>query len=132
MEERSMHDDRNMTVLERMAEGFSRKDIDQIVACFAEDGVFETSQGPDPWGERFQGRAAIREAVANVFKVLPDMSFAEATRWVCGDRGVSEWTCIATTPKGHRLEARGCDLFTFRDGKVARKDTYFKQVARKK
>ena len=30
------------------------------------------------------------------------------------------------------MEVRGCDLFEFRDGQVTRKDTYFKQVIRKK
>ena len=124
-----MHD-ANRTVLDRMADGFARRDVDQIVDCFTEDGVFETTQGPHPWGERFQGKAAIRDAVANVFKALPDIQFVDATRWVCGERGVSEWTCVATTPKGHRMEVRGCDLFTFRDGRVLRKDTYFKQVVR--
>jgi ketosteroid isomerase-like protein len=127
-----MQHDRHMTVLERMADGFARKDVDQIVDCFTDDGIFETTQGPDPWGERFQGKAAIREAVAGIFKALPDVRFADAKRWVCGDRGVSEWTCVATTPKGHRLEVRGCDLFAFRDGKVAVKDSYFKQVTRTK
>lgn len=124
-----MHD-ANMAVLQRISDGFARQDVDAIVDCFTDDGIFDLTQGPDPWGERFQGKAAVRVAVANLFKTLPDVRFTDATRWVCGDRGVSEWTCVATTPKGHRLEVRGCDLFTFRDGKVAKKDSYFKQVVR--
>lgn len=123
---------RNLATLERMSAGFDRQDVDAILACFTEDGVFETTQGPDPWGERFTGRAAIRTSIERVFKTLPDVRFLDATRFVTGDRGVAEWTCVATAPSGRRLEVRGCDLFTFRDGKVARKDTYFKQVVRPK
>jgi ketosteroid isomerase-like protein len=119
---------RNLEALQRMAAGFARRDVEAIVQEFGEDAVFETSQGPEPCGERFRGKAAIRGAIEAVFRTLPDIRFLAATRWVCGARGVAEWTCTATTPKGRALEARGCDLFEFRGGKVVRKDTYFKQV----
>lgn len=123
---------RNLEILERMARGFNDRNVESILAEFAPDGVFDTSQGPDPWGERFEGHGAIRAAIESVFATLPDIHFEHAERWVCGERGVTEWTCTATTPKGHRMEVRGCDLFRFQDGKVAHKDTYFKQVLRKK
>ena len=119
---------RNLQSLERMSDGFNRRDVAAILAEFAEDAVFETSQGPEPWGERYRGRAAIRASIEGVFRTLPDIQFRDARRWVCGHRGVAEWTCTATTPKGRALVVRGCDLFEFRDGKVVRKDTYFKQV----
>ena len=35
---------------------------------------------------------------------------------MAGDRGASEWTLTGTTTDGVRLEVRGCDLWTFRDG----------------
>ena len=40
----------NMETLKRMSDGFNNKDIDSIMANFTEDAVFETSQGPYPWG----------------------------------------------------------------------------------
>jgi len=120
----------NLKTLEKMNEGFNTRNVELILEHFTEDGVFETSEGPDPWGQRHVGRAQIRASVEGVFRLLPDIAFRDVTRWVHGDRGVTEWTCVATTPKGHRMEVRGCDLFTFRDGKVARKDTYFKRVVR--
>ena len=46
--------------------------------------------------------------------------------FVCGQRGVSEWTFTGTRPDGTRVEAHGCDLFTFRDGKIALKNSYRK------
>lgn len=118
----------NMETLQRMSDGFNGKDIEAIIGNFTEDAVFETSQGPHPWGERFTGHEEIRESILGIWKVLPDLAFKDATRFVCGDRGATEWTCTATTPKGHPMEVRGCDLFTFQDGKVVRKDTFFKQV----
>lgn len=118
----------HLATLERMAAGFNRRDVEAILAEFTDDAVFETSQGPHPWGERFAGKAAIRQSIEAVFRTLPDVQFRDATRWVCGNRGVAEWTCTATTPKGRAMVVRGCDLFEFREGKVVRKDTYFKQV----
>ena len=41
---------------------------------------------------------------------------------------MSKWTVTGTTRDGKRIEARGCDFFTFRDGKVTRKDSYWKIV----
>lgn len=122
----------NMETLTRMNDGFNNKDIDAIMANFTKDAVFETSQGPHPWGERFTGHEEIRGSILAIWRTLPDLAFKDATRFVCADRGTTEWTCTATTPKGHPMEVRGCDLFIFTNGKVLRKDTYFKQVIHKK
>ena len=62
---------------------------------------------------------------------MGDVQFVDASRWVAGDRGTSEWTCVGTTAKGRAIRVRGCDLFEFRDGLVTRKDSYFKKVVRK-
>jgi ketosteroid isomerase-like protein len=31
-----------------------------------------------------------------------------------------------TTTDGERIEVRGCDLWTFRDGRIAKKDSFWK------
>jgi hypothetical protein len=46
--------------------------------------------------------------------------------FVAGDIGVSRWTPRGTSVGGERLEVRGCDFFTFKDGKIAKKDPYWK------
>jgi ketosteroid isomerase-like protein len=50
-----------------------------------------------------------------------------ATR-TCGNRGVSEWTIRGTQRTGEHIEVRGCDLFEFTDGKISRKDAYWKII----
>jgi hypothetical protein len=42
--------------------------------------------------------------------------------------GMSKWTLTGTTREGTRREVNGCDFYTFRDGKVIRKDSYWKIV----
>jgi ketosteroid isomerase-like protein len=87
-------------------------------------------RGPHPWGQRFSGRDAVREGLAGRFAGIPDVHYSDDRHWVMGDFGVSEWTLTGTTTAGERLEVRGCDHWTFRDGKVIRKDSYWKIVER--
>jgi ketosteroid isomerase-like protein len=121
-------EERNAATLARMSEGFRRHDVDAILDTFAEDGRFEITRGPDPWGERFQGKPAIRKALEQLFAGIADVQFIDATSWIKGDRGTSEWTCVGTTAKGRPIRVRGCDLFEFREGLITCKDSYFKQV----
>jgi len=48
--------------------------------------------------------------------------------WVSGNMGFSEWTLTGTTPSGARVEVRGTDHLEFRDGKIIRKDSYWKII----
>jgi hypothetical protein len=65
----------------------------------------------------------VRSGLAGRFAGLPDVHDGEDRHWVSGDRGCSEWLLTGTTTQGDRIEVRGCDLFEFRGGKVARKDS---------
>jgi ketosteroid isomerase-like protein len=115
--------------LREIADAFNRHDVDGIMAFFTEDAVFESPKGPDPWGRRFVGTQQVREGFVARFAGIPDVHYGDGVHWVSGERGVSEWTLTGTTTDGEHLEVRGCDLWTFRDGKVARKDSYWKIVA---
>jgi len=52
----------------------------------------------------------------------------EDHHWACGDFGVSEWTLTGTSASGKSLAVRGVDLLEFVDGKIARKDSFWKIV----
>jgi ketosteroid isomerase-like protein len=95
---------------------------------FADDCSFDMPRGPEPWGQRFVGKAAVRAALATRFSGLPDVHYGDDRHWVSGDLGVSEWLLTGTSPDGRGVRVRGCDHWEFRDGKVARKDSYWKIV----
>ena len=119
--------DRRADTLNAVLEGFNRHDIDAIMAHFAEDCVFEAPRGPDPWGRRFAGLDEVRRGLAARFEGIPDVHYGDEDHFVCGDRGVSEWTLTGTTVAGERIEVRGCDLWTFGDdGRLTRKDSFWK------
>jgi ketosteroid isomerase-like protein len=118
----------SVDTLKAIADAFNAHDLDAIMAFFADDCSFDTPRGLEPWGQRLTGKAAVREGFAARFKGLPDVHYGEDRHWVSGDRGVSEWLLTGTAPDGRRVRVRGCDLWEFRDGKVSRKDSYWKIV----
>lgn len=113
-------------MLKDIASAFDRHDLDGIMVHFADDAVFEGPRGPDKWGTRFIGHVQVRDAFAARFAGIPDIRYQEDEHFVDGDRGASEWTLSGTTTDGLRLEVRGCDLWTLRDGKVIKKDSFWK------
>jgi len=114
--------------LKRVLDAFNRHDLDEIMSFFAENCVFETPRGPDAWGRRFNGKAAVREGLAARFSGIPDVHYGDDDHFASGHRGVSEWTLTGTTVEGERLEVRGCDLWTFADDEIVRKDSFWKIV----
>ena len=121
-----MEHDEAIEILEAITAAFDRHDLDGILVHFAEDAVFEGPRGSDPWGTRFVGKEAIREAFAARFSGIPDVRYRDEGNFVDGDRGVSEWTLSGTMTSGERIEVRGCDLWTFRDGQIVKKDSFWK------
>jgi ketosteroid isomerase-like protein len=121
-----MDHDEAIRMLQDIAAGFDSHDLDRILVHFADDAVFESPRGPDPWGQRVSGIEAVRDAFAGRFSGIPDVRYQQDRHFVDGDRGASEWTLSGTTTAGQRIEVRGCDLWTFRDGKVVTKDSYWK------
>lgn len=121
-----MSHDSDLATLRAIAKGFDEHDLDAIMEHFADDAVFESPRGPEPWGTRFVGKQAVREAFAGRFAGIPDVRYLADRHFVDGDRGASEWTLSGTTTGGQRLDVRGCDLWTFRDGQIMVKDSYWK------
>ena len=115
-------------VLEQMLDAFNRHDLDTIMSLFADDCVFESPRGPDPWGRRFVGKAEVRTGLGMRFEGIPDVHYGDGNDFVAGDRGASEWTLTGTTVAGERVEVRGCDLWTFRGDEIVRKDSFWKIV----
>jgi steroid delta-isomerase-like uncharacterized protein len=113
-------------VLQDFAEAWNRHDVDALMAFMTEDCVFEASAGPDIAGTRYVGREAVRAGFAEVWATFPDARWDNARHFICGARGVSEWTFTGTRADGARVEVHGCDLFTFRDDKIALKNSYRK------
>jgi uncharacterized protein (TIGR02246 family) len=113
-------------LLQGFADAWNHHDVDALMSMMTEDGVFEASAGNYLNGERHEGQQAVRAAYKAVFSQYPDARWINARHLVKGNRGVSEWTFTGTLKDGRRVEVTGCDLFTFRDGKIAIKNSFRK------
>jgi len=114
--------------LKALVAAFNAHDLDAIMAMFADDAVLEMPRGPDPWGRRFVGRAAVREGLKARFDGLPDVHYGADSHYVDGDMGISQWTVTGTMKNGERIEARGCDFYSFCGDKIIKKDSFWKIV----
>ncbi len=122
-----MSTERTIQMLHRVLDEFNKHDVDAIMTNFADNCVFDSPRGPDPWGRRFVGKAEVRSGLLARFEGIPDVHYGEADHFACGPRGVSEWTITGTDLGGNRIEVRGCDLWTIGDdGKIVRKDSFWK------
>ena len=116
--------------LQSFADAFNAHDIKAIMSFMTDDCVFEASAGGEVNGEKFTGLEKVGKAFAKVFETFPDAHWANARHFISGNRGFSEWIFTGTKNDGSKVEVTGCDLFTFKDGKIAIKNSYRKNRIR--
>lgn len=125
--------------IERMREisaAFNSRDVDRIVDCFTEDGVFCLARGPESVGRTLKGKAAIRQALADRFEQIPDMRWENEEYILAGapgkeDRAISLWTVRGRGVDGEELNYQGCDIYRFQGDKIIHKNTFWKIVEHK-
>ena len=120
-----------IALLEAIQDAFNRHDVDGILSFFAEDGEWLMARGPVPWeAKRLLGRKAIGDVLRSRYAVIPDMRWEEMRHFIDidGVRACSEWTVRGTPNEGAPLNYLGCDLWTFHDGQITKKDTYWKFI----
>jgi len=112
--------------LQSYADAFNAHNVTAIMSHMTADCVFEASAGPDLDGEKFTGQEEVRKAFEGVFATFPDAHWGNPHHFISGNRGFSEWTFTGTKSDGTKVEVTGCDLFTFKEGKIAIKNSYRK------
>ena len=117
-----------VALLEAIGDAFNRHDVDAILGFFAEDGDFDNAMGPDIHGQRYVGKRELGEFFSQLMETHPDIQWNSTDNRVCGNKGYSQWRRQCTLPNGDKQDWLGLDIFTFRDGLVIKKDTYFKIV----
>jgi len=123
-----------IALLDEIQDGFNRHDVAGILSHFAEDCEWLMARGPDPWeARRLRGKQAIADVLAARYAVVPDMRWEDISHFIApdGSKACSEWTVRGTPADGSpAIDWLGCDVWTFRDGQVTRKDTYWKYIDR--
>ena len=120
-----------LELMRRISAAFNSRDVERIVECFAEDGVFCLARGPESVGRTLKGKAAIRKALADRFKQIPDMRWENEDYILAGDRAISIWTVRGRGADGEDLNYQGCDIYRFEGDKIVHKNTFWKIVEHK-
>ena len=124
-----MNDQYLLDLLNKFSDAWNAHDVDELLSLVTHDCVFDTSAGPLPYGARHKGTDQLRAAFSSIWIAMPDARWEDCYHVVAGERGFSEWTFRGTrSADGKLVEARGVDLFKFRDGKISYKDTFRKTV----
>jgi ketosteroid isomerase-like protein len=108
----------------RYGAAWAAHDLDAIMALHTEDTVFHLHGDAEP----AVGLAAAREAFAGAMAQWPDIRFERKRVHVGSAHFVSEYQ-MAATQAGQQIVCDGVDVFSIRDGLVARKDTYLDWAA---
>jgi ketosteroid isomerase-like protein len=108
-----------LTLAVPYSEAWSRHDPQAIAALHTEDSVFHVHDILDA----YIGRPAIAEAAATFLTDSPDLTFERRRVHLGDDHIVSEYVMTGTL-LGRRFACEGTDVFSIRDGLIARKDSY--------
>lgn len=114
-------------VLDGLFGAFNRHDAEGVLSFMTSDCVFDAAAGQEAHGARHVGREAVGRAFAQVWATYPDAHWELKGHLVGPERALSEWTLSGTRPDGMRLEADGCDVFTFAGDKIRTKSAYRKE-----
>jgi len=104
----------NVTVAKTYFAAVNQKQMDNLAAVFAEDGVLTF-----PLLSPIRGRQAIREFYSGVLQFYPE-AFDDVTRWFVSESGdvAAEIHFEGRTATGHTVAFDAVDVFTIENGVI--------------
>ena len=105
-----------------------RHDVEGALALMTDDCLWEITRGSEPHGTRLEGAKAVRAAIADAFRAMPDIHYEPVHCSFGQDLVVVELLVTATLAGGRLAKFQACDVMTVRNGKVAAKRSYRKLV----
>lgn len=116
----------NLDVVNMFQQAMIARDVDRMVACFADDGKCILASGPEPGSthERSELPRVFREMLDAYTEAYKDFNATWTDPVIVDDgRVLVEFTMRDDEGK---LVQRGVDIFEIRDGKIAVKDVFGK------
>jgi ketosteroid isomerase-like protein len=116
----------DQTFVERFLVPWNWHDVDGAMALMIDDCVWEVTRGSEPHGTLFRGTAAVRAAIADAIKTVPNVHYEPIRSHHGKDHVVVELLVTGTQRDGVELKYHACDILTLTDGKIAAKRSYRK------
>ena len=113
-----------LALITRFENGFNARDADALMADMTDDCVFEHIAPESVSLGRHEGQAAVRAVWESLDTHFPGYTLEIVDIFAAGDRCACRWAMQWPQEEGGEGSARGVDIFTVRDGKIAEKLTY--------
>lgn len=110
-------------LMQRFEAGYAAVNAEAIVACFAPDVVWTL-----PDSRVLNGRAACLAFLKERFASPTGPKFSDSHMNVLGQTVVQNYKVGVSLPGGQSVTLDGTDVYQIRDGLIARKDAYWKQI----
>jgi len=124
-----MSNDVALALLKKLGKAFNNGDVDAVLDCVTDDFEWILAEGPDaPHGKIVRARAGVQATMAERARAIPELRFSETDLIYAGERVIGTYRVTGRYADGRRIDARGCDIYLIRGGKIARKDSYWKQI----
>jgi hypothetical protein len=110
-------------LMHRFEAGYAAVNAEAIVACFAPEVVWTL-----PDSRVLHGRAACLAFLKERFASPAGPKFSDSHLNVLGQTVVQNYKVSVPLPSGQMVTLDGTDVYQIRDGLIARKDAYWKQI----
>ncbi len=110
-------------LMQRFEAGYATANAEAIVACFSPDVVWSL-----PDSRVLNGRAACLAFLKERFASPAGPKFSDSHMNVLGQTVVQNYKVSVPMPGGQSVTLDGTDVYQIRDGLIARKDAYWKQI----
>jgi uncharacterized protein (TIGR02246 family) len=110
-------------LMQRFEAGYAAANAEAIVACFAPDVVWTL-----PDSRVLNGRAECLAFLKERFASPTGPKFSDSHMNVLGQTVVQNYKVSVAMPGGQSVTLDGTDVYQIRDGLIARKDAYWKQI----
>ena len=110
-------------LMQRFEAGYAAANAEDIVACFAVDVVWTL-----PDARVLHGRAACLAFLKERFASPTGPQFSDSRMHVLGQTVVQNYKVRLPLSGGRSVTLDGTDVYCIRDGLIARKDAYWKQI----
>jgi len=121
--------DAAMDVLKAFGKAFNKGDVEGILAQVTDDFEWRLHEGPDaPDASVVKGREAVRAALEARAERIESLRFSETEVMFGDDHIVGRFRATGAYRDGRQIDVRGIDIYGFREGKIAVKDSYWKAI----
>ena len=114
-------------LMQRFEAGYAAVNAEAIVGCFAPDVVWTL-----PDSRVLHGRTSCLAFLKERFASPTGPKFSDSHMNVLGQTVVQNYKVSVTLPGGQSVTLDGTDVYQIRDGLIARKDAYWKQIGASK